>query len=547
MGEEMNKNMPQHFLPANFLISNHRSRTRKKEKFLPKCKEGEKKRYIDAVDKDRIEPKSQVRTRRRFENTAIHSCNLAGKSSRSVSTTECVPKKESPNKEDNKSIRNTRSNYGSYRHFSQATKRKIKENKRIRRENVSGALASILGPDDEYDSCELTFESDRATKSASATKSVVVVPLVSERGQNPITSTMKSVSTDRETEMDRIDSIIGSIVTMFGPKDGSLVESSKIADSSAAATVLGAATDDIANSPRNRNKPTTLTIVQASKRRNDVKNNRKQKVAESFRSIPGPEQESTSASDQGVYSAPRTKSTEMIFNSTAQCKSSLITKQNQIYNHGSIAISMKPNSRKEAQQMIDNKYGNAQNDMSHFKEDEARGLIRARLRKNQKKYAALAVALASSKPNLSSGLVIPPVPDTTTTPESIRAAIESTEVKSGESEYTPSTTTTIRQQPKLRSRARNGRLYLVCKRIPPSIPENSVFLLEMHVPQGTPNLASKAVFHPRPTIPKSELARPDSPISTTNNGKANRVPTQQMKALLRRRELGNFNVWLANQ
>ena len=438
---------PPRFLNASSLIANPNLRTVSNEEYLVGMHGSGGKDRLKETDKyhTKTKTKAKTKTKRTFENSSI----LHGE----ISSGNQPATSRSSNACDKTSLRNIHCNYGSYRHISQASKRRDKGNKKARKESVIGSLAAILGPDDGSDNCNIPLESESEsdvntslkTNVSEADDTVFVVPVQSRKWQTPMILSPVSKARKAQNKKRQKDTIIGSMITVLGPEDGSFIRPDNCIN-----TV--ARTD------------TTMNI--------------------------SPHQENFS-----------------------------IAEKRTTINRGSVVNSARPTSRKEERRISDNEQRTKK---SHFNEEKARKLIRAKLQKNQKKYDMLAAALASAKVKPSEQ-VTPTVPSFTTSPESIRASIATSQSNSVDSDDIAYETTTVGKQPKLRSRARNGRLYSVCKRIPPSIPEHMILILEMRSSYDT----SKASFHPRRRIPKRETFNQDRSVRINENP-------------------AGFNRWLAN-
>jgi len=204
---------------------------------------------------------------------------------------------------------------------------------------------------------------------------------------------------------------------------------------------------------------------------NEIKNDRKRSVIGSLTSILGPED------DSGTWDwhlGSGTKSTETAV--AADDEISPTTRKRRTSKRGFVAISMRPDTEKHEEQ---DKHKNVKNTKGgHLDEDEdkIRRQIRAKLRKNQQKHSALAVVLASVKGKSTSNQDTSTIPASTPSSEYIRSWMTKTH-------DTASNTTS--QQPRLRSRARSRRLYSVCKRIPESIPEDSILEIKRYHPRRT--------------------------------------------------------------
>ena len=492
LGMRMDQQVSQHFLNENVSIANQNWWNLTKENSsIDKNKKDGKDRYTNEDNnlmKMQSKTKAKAKTKRTFENNAIR-CVRSGHfpcmSSSATQPLTYISRKKSSSIQEKKTTRNIRSNYGSYRHLSQASKRRDEGNKNDQKESVIGSFATTLGPDDGTIGCNLPFESNDdvqitwETKVKETADAVVAVPFESRKWQTPMIFSVVHQSRNGPRKRDRNERIVGARVTMLGLEDGSLVRSDHFKNSLAGSNPTNAIATGIENKGNfnnNRNRPTTFQNSCVSKRRDDDTNDRKLNVKGSLFSILGPENESLVPSVQNVHLTSRTKSPESRTCVSSFHEKSPINRKRPTINRDVVVSSMRQNSRKEAQRIINHKCKNGQKTKkSHFNEDEARRLIQARLQKNQQKYAALASALTRAK---SSEPVTPLVLSTTTSPESIRTEVATSQPKIVDSGDDVNTTN-VSLQPKLRSRARNGRLYSVCKRIPPSIPEHMVFLLEI--------------------------------------------------------------------
>eukprot|EP00535_Pseudo-nitzschia_heimii_P009701 CAMPEP_0197194818 /NCGR_PEP_ID=MMETSP1423-20130617/29902_1 /TAXON_ID=476441 /ORGANISM="Pseudo-nitzschia heimii, Strain UNC1101" /LENGTH=500 /DNA_ID=CAMNT_0042648303 /DNA_START=146 /DNA_END=1648 /DNA_ORIENTATION=- len=468
---------------------------------VDKNEEDRKDRYMNE-DSDRIEMKSKIRTKtkkkRSFEDTAIRSVRSGHAPDRSPRYTLPATSsltKSGLNSKECKSVRDIRGNYENRRYVSQASIRRDKRNKKHRKESVIGSLATILGPDNggsghNESECgiESAFETNVKGADDAVVVTVIVLPFESQKRQNLEIPSAVRKSRKGQNKRDRKTIIQGSFGTILRPTYGSLVRSDNC-NNSVVGTNSPVSDNDIScNTANNRKKPTTFQISRVLKRRDDY-NSRRRQVNGSPKSILGPVDESLVASVHDVHSTSKMKSPKSRTDVSSHHQDSPINGEKRSISRRLVVSSMRNNLRKETQNSFDHKYKNTQKTKSHFNEDEARRLIRARLQKNQKKYATLAVALNKAK---SSKPLCTTVPSSTISLESIRAAIATPQANIVDSVDDVHATTTVSQQPVLRSRARNGRLYSVCKKIPPSIPEHMVLLLER------PGLdSSKATFHPR--------------------------------------------------
>ncbi len=148
---------------------------------------------------------------------------------------------------------------------------------------------------------------------------------------------------------------------------------------------------------------------------------------------------------------------------------------------GSTSISKKP--EKENKQNTSEKTRTLRNGQKlNFDETKVREQIRARLRKNQQKFETHSASLA---PNESK----PPPSKVTSTLATPTMSVESTQALITKSYFHPIASTKALHIPKLRSRAKNGRLFSVCKKIPETIPEGST--LEFAKPEETKKVVPK--------------------------------------------------------
>jgi hypothetical protein len=346
------------------------------------------------VDKDWKKTKQTFK--RSITPSARPNLIVAPKASTVIPTDMPTPSNGSSENQDVESLRQIRSNHGSYRHISQASKRTNKANKKDRKRNVIGSLASILGPEEESGRWELPLESDNRVHSPSGTKSINIA---------------SAAANDHDHDCD------------YG----------------------------ITLSP-GRKRRTSMASKRTEKKK---KKNRRNNVMGSLASILGPEKRS--------------------------------------------------NAEKQEQQIRD-KFKSVQPAKKvQFNETKVREEIRAKLRKNQQKYDTLAAALTSTKDKTTSNPTNLIASEATPSLKSTRAVVARTNAN----DIRPTS-----QEPKLRNRAKNIRLYSVCKRIPLSIPEDSV--LEIDKPKKLKNSSSKARARAKASFrPRSPRNSPKSSVPRT--------------------------------
>lgn len=465
--------------------------------------EGYRKNGCGDVDKD------WKKTKQTFKRSITRSARpnhvVALKASTVIPTDMPTPSNISSENRDVQSLRQIRSNYGTCRHISQASKRTNKENKKVRKRNVIGSLASILGPEEESGRWELPLESDNGFHSPSGTKSINIAAAANDHdhdcdygkelspGRKRRTS-LASKQTEKKKKKNRRNNVMGSLTSVLGPEKRSLAASDDnvLLASGMKSPCTTVAAAEYKSPLKTRKRQTSHRISPAPKSGNKNKNDRKQKISGSLVSILGPEEESSVTPDHGTFLASRTESSDTAVAAATSSVSSPTTRKLRTAKHGFVSIPIRPNAEKHEQQNRD-KFKSVQPAKKfQFNETKVREQIRAKLRKNQQKYDTLAAALVSAKDK------------TTSNPTNLIASEATSSLKASRAVVARTHGNNIRptsQEPKLRSRAKNGRLYSVSLRIPLSIPEDSV--LEIDKPKKLKNSASKAKASFRPRSPRN--------------------------------------------
>jgi hypothetical protein len=345
--QKTNRQHPWNSLSENILIANQNWR----EKMLGKYRADE-----ERADFKRGYGKNQTKTKSTVKNSGI-SCGrfdgiVAPKTPAAMSSVKSTPTNRTYTNRDYKSLGYIHNNPVSCRH-TQATKRANEENKKDRKQSVIGSLMSILGPEDESSTSALSFEAGRR---------------ISLHGAPNFKRS------NEQTKKDRKQRVVGSVVSILRPEEGLLRvcrdKNTVTSGKKSTENIVTAATNK--STRNNRKRQTSLHIAQPSKRRDENKIQRKESVFRSLILILGPKEESPITPDGRVHLTSGTKPRQ-----TAASAVSSLTKSN---------------PEKDEHRIMYDKPKSSNKKKFYFDESKARELIRAKLRKNQQKYAALAAA-----------------------------------------------------------------------------------------------------------------------------------------------------------
>ena len=419
---------------------------------------------------------TQAKTKRTFRNSVI--CSLrAGdrivvpKASDELPTDGNAQAKRSTANRSYQYMRPIRCNYENHRYISQASKRMDETKKKLRKRSVIGSLSSILGPENRSGKSDLPPQPDISVRLSSRKKSGNIatapendgldLPTYRKRQTTPPT-TPASFSKQREEKNKKDRKQRGYLTSTLNPADKLLTLSDDHAHVDLIEALKG-------STPCSRKKPSMCHIARAPRKVEEkVKAVEIPKPIESLTSFSGLEDEALVIPNGGVRltSTMKPTSTTVVAIATNGTTShTLVTRKGHL---GSDPVSTRPEPEKDDKQIVEEKVrimGNIKK--FQFNEMKVREQIRVKLRKNQQKYESLAAALASNKAKATSDKL-------SSTPPPPKLPLEATKVLITKSYSIPAKSKTSNQQPRLRSRARNGRLHSACKRIPATIPEESL-------------------------------------------------------------------------